>query len=111
MPEPYSSPDPIDITLQLAAAFGAGAGHVLMEVDALRPAYNAYFDHITRAASFWETDALTSVSVMRAMGAHAAHLALSSGRLVISRGDVEAALGVVTRVHAAPLGTCPITGR
>ncbi len=64
-----------------------------MEADALRPAYNAYFDHITRAASFWETDALTSVSVMRAMGAHAAHLALSSGRFVISRGDVEAALG------------------
>jgi len=36
---------------------------------------------------FWDTDALTSVSVMRAMGAYAAHLALSDRRFVISRGD------------------------
>ena len=48
---------------------------------------------------------------MRAMGAYAAHLALSDQRFVISRGDVESAMTVVTRTHAAPLGTCPITGR
>ena len=48
---------------------------------------------------------------MRAMGAYAAHLALSQHRFVISRGDVESAMTVVTRIHAAPLGPCPITGR
>ena len=48
---------------------------------------------------------------MRGMGAYAAHLALSEGRFVISRDDVETALGAVTLPHAAPLGNCPITGR
>jgi hypothetical protein len=110
MPEP-SPIDALDITLQLAAAFGQGAGIMMMEAGALRPAYDAYREHIGRAVPYWETDALTSVSVMRAMGAYAAHLALSNGRFVISRSDVESALGVVTLRHAAPLGACPITGR
>jgi hypothetical protein len=111
MPEPSPSLDAIDITLQLAAAFGQGAGTMLIETGALRPAYDAYSGHIARAVPFWQTDALTSFSVMRAMGAYAAHLALSDQRFVISRGDVESAMTVVTRTHAAPLGTCPITGR
>lgn len=110
MPQP-STFDAMDVTLQLAAAFGQGTGTMLMEADALRPAYDAYQEHIGRATSFWETDALTSISVMRAMGAYAAHLACSERRFVINRSDVEAALGVVTRVHAAPLGRCPLTGR
>lgn len=110
MPEPTSI-DAMDITLQLAAAFGQGAGIMMMEAGALRPAYDAYAAHIGRAVPYWETDALTSISVMRAMGAYAAHRALSDGRFVISRGDVESALGVVTLPHAAPLGSCPITGR
>ena len=41
------------------------------------------------------------------MGAYAAHLALSDGRFVIGRGDVESALTVVTRSHAMPLGLLP----
>lgn len=110
MPDP-SSLDAMDVTLQLAAAFGQGTGVMLMEADALRPAYNVYQDHLARAVPFWGTDALTSISVMRAMGAYAAHLALSQHRFVISRSDVESAMTVVTRYHAAPLGTCPITGR
>jgi hypothetical protein len=111
MPEPSPSLDAMDVTLQLAAAFGQGTGTMMLEAGALRPAYNAYADHIARAVPFWATDALTSISVMRAMGAYAAHLALSQHRFVISRGDVESAMTVVTNIHAAPLGTCPITGR
>ncbi len=84
---------------------------MLIEAGALRPAYDAYSEHFARAVPFWATDALTSISVMRAMGSYAAHRALSDHRFVISRGDVESALTVVTRIHAAPLGTCPITGR
>lgn len=110
MPE-TTPPDAIDITLQLAAAFGQGAGVMLMEADALRPAYDAYREHFTRAAPYWETDALPSVAIMRAMGAYAAHVALSEDRFVISRGDVERALTVVTRRHALPLGFCRITAR
>ena len=110
MPEPTSI-DAMDITLQLAAAFGQGAGIMLMEAGALRPAYTTYVDHISRSVPYWESDALTSISVMRAMGAYAAHRALSDGRFVISRGDVESAMTVVPRLHAAPLGSCPITGR
>ncbi len=72
-----SSLDAMDITLQLAAAFGQGAGIMLIEADALRPAYDAYATHIARAVPYWEEDALNSISVMRAMGAYAAHLALS----------------------------------
>jgi hypothetical protein len=111
MPEPSSSLDAMDITLQLAAAFGQGAGIMLIEADALRPAYNAYCDHFTRALPFWEEDALPSISVMRAMGAYAAHQALADGRFVIGKGDVESALRIVTRRHAMPLGFCRITGR
>jgi hypothetical protein len=111
MPEPSPSLDAMDITLQLAAAFGQGAGALLIEAGALRPAYEAYAPNIARSVPFWATDALTSVTVMRAMGAFAAHLAMSDHRFVISRVDVESALTVVTRTHAAPLGTCPITGR
>lgn len=110
MPE-TSSLNAMDITLQLAAAFGQGAGVMLIEAGALRPAYEAYAPHIERAVPFWEDDALTSVSVMRAMGARAAHLALADGRFVISRGDVESALSVVTRRHAAPLGFCRLSAR
>ena len=90
MPEPSSSLNAMDITLQLAAAFGQGAGIMLIEADALRPAYEAYAPHIARAVPILGGDALTSIAVMRAMGAYAAHLALSDGRFVISRGDVEA---------------------
>lgn len=112
MPEPASStPDPLDITLQLAAAFGQGTGTLPIEVDALRPAYDAYRDHIARAAPYWEADALSSTSVMRAMGAYAAHLALSDGRFVISRADVARALGIVTRAHPHPLGPCRLSLR
>ena len=111
MPEPSSSIDAMDITLQLAAAFGQGAGIMLIEAGALRPAYDAYAPHFSGAVPHWEDDALTSISVMRGMGAYAAHLALSEGRFVISRDDVETALGAVTLPHLAPLGNCPITGR
>jgi hypothetical protein len=111
MPKASSAIDAMDITLQLAAAFGQGAGIMLIEAGALRPAHDAYAEHIGRAVPHWGTDALTSISVMRAMGAYAAHLALSDKRFVISRGDVESAMTVVTRRHAAPLGPCPITGR
>ena len=111
MPEPSPSLDAMDITLQLAAAFGQGAGIMLIEADALRPAYNAYRDHFSRVLPFWDEDSLPSVSVMRAMGAYAAHLALTDRRFVISKDDVESALMVVTRRHALPLGSCRITGR
>lgn len=108
MAEPF---DAMDITLQLAAAFGQGAGTLLFETGALRPAYDAYAPHIARAVAFWEEDALNSISVMRAMGAYAAHLALTERRFVISRGDVESAMLVVTRDHAAPMGRCRISAR
>ena len=103
--------DAMDITLQLAAAFGQGAGTLLIETGALRPAYDAYAPHLAREVPHWEEDALNSIAVMRAMGAYAAHLALSERRFVISRGDVEAALTVVTRSHAAPMGRCRISLR
>ncbi len=44
----------MDITLQLAAAFGQGAGTMLIEAGALRPAYDAYATHIARAVPYWE---------------------------------------------------------
>ena len=103
--------DAMDITLQLAAAFGQGAGTMLIETGALRPAYDAYRSHIERELPYWEEDAASSIAVMRGMGAYAAPLALSDGRFTISRGDVEAALPVVTRRHAAPVGFCRISLR
>ena len=103
--------DAMDITLQLAAAFGQGAGTLLFETGALRPAYDAYAPHIEREVEHWEEDALNSISVMRAMGAYAAHLAMTDRRFVINRADVETAMTVVTRAHASPMGRCRISLR
>lgn len=109
MPDP--SINTMDITLQLAAAFGQGAGLVLIEADALRPVYDAYAARIERSIPHWDTDALGSISVLRAMGAYAAHRALSNDRVVITREDAEAALELVQRTPAHPLARCRITGR
>ena len=109
MPEPTY--DALDIPLQLAAAYGQGAGSLLFETGALRPAYDAYAPHIDRELPHWDEDALGSISIMRAMGAYAAHLAMADRRFVISRGDVETAMTVVTRSHARPLGHCRISLR
>jgi hypothetical protein len=108
---PDSSITAMDITLQLAAAFGQGAGQMLIDVDALRPAHAAYAERLQHSIPHWETDALGSIAVLRAMGTYAAHLALSDHRMVISRADVEAALDQVQRMAAHPLTKCQITGR
>src|SRR5262245_54990173 len=110
MPAPASL-DAIDITLQLAAAFGSGAGVMMIDADALRPAYEAYASRIERSIQYWDTDAIGSISVMRAMGALAAHRALSEQRLVITREDVEVALDSVQRFAPNPLAACRITAR
>ena len=103
--------DAMDITLQLAAAFGQGAGVMMIDTDALRPAVRAYADAIERSIPFWDTDAHGSIAALRAMGAYAAHRALSERRFTISREDVEAALGVVRHVDPRSLARCRITGR
>jgi hypothetical protein len=111
MPESAASLEAIDITLQLAAAFGSGAGVMMIDADALRPAYDAYATRIERSIPYWETDAISSVAAMRAMGALAAHKCLSGRRLVITREDVEYALDAVQRFHEHPLARCRITAR
>ena len=101
--------DAMDITLQLVAAFGQGAGIMMIDTNALRPAYEAYTADIARAVSHWDTHALGSIAAVRAMGAYAAHRALSERRFTISREDVEAALGAVRRVDERSLARCRIT--
>jgi hypothetical protein len=110
MPEPTSL-EAIDITLQLAAAFGSGAGVMMIDADALRPAYEAYAARIERSIPYWDTDALSSIAAMRAMGALAAHRCLSERRLVITREDVEYALDGVQRFNPHSLARCRITAR
>jgi hypothetical protein len=101
--------DAMDITLQLVAAFGQGAGVMMIDTNALRPAYEAYAADITRVVSEWDARALGSIAAVRAMGAYAAHRALSERRFTISREDVEAALGAVRRVDERSLARCRIT--
>jgi hypothetical protein len=101
--------DAMDISLQLVAAFGQGAGIMMIDTNALRPAYDAYVADITRVVPEWDTHAHGSIAAVRAMGAYAAHRALSERRLTISREDVEAALGVVRHVNARSLARCRIT--
>jgi hypothetical protein len=108
---PDSSITTMDITLQLVASFGQGAGVLLIEADALRPAYDEYAARIERSIPHWETDALGSISALRAMGAYAAHRALSERRVSITREDVAAALKVIQHVPPQAIARCRITGR
>jgi hypothetical protein len=94
--------------LQLAAAFGHGAGVVLATEEALLTALHTYEDNVRRLED-WDTDALHAIEFSRVLGSLAATHALVNGRAVIDVEDVQYALSVVRANERTPLGLCRIT--
>lgn len=108
---PDSTLTAMDLTLQLAASFGQGAGVLMIEADALGPVFGDYTTRLERSIPHWHKDAVSSIAVLRLMGAYAAHRALSDGRVSITRDDVAAALEVVQHLPPQAIARCKITGR
>jgi hypothetical protein len=108
---PDSTLTTMDLTLQLAASFGQGAGVLMIEADALAPVFGDYTTRLERSIPHWHEDAVSSIAVLRLMGAYAAHRALSERRVSITRDDVVAALEVVKHLPPQAIARCRITGR
>lgn len=108
---PDSTLTTMDLTLQLAASFGQGAGVLMIEADALGPVFGDYTARLERSIPHWHEDAVSSIAVLRLMGAYAAHRALSDRRVSITRDDVVAALEVVKHLPPQAIARCRITGR
>ena len=100
---------PQTISLQLAMAFGQGAGTTPATSAALLEAYNAYQPAFERRAGEWPEIELRSLEYGRALGRLSAHAAASNGRAVIDSEDVRAALDVVRRNRLRPLLECHLT--
>jgi hypothetical protein len=93
---PDSTLTTMDLTLQLAASFGQGAGVLMIEADALGPVFGDYTTRLERSIPHWHEDAVSSIAVLRLMGAYAAHRALSERRVSTTRDDVVAALAAAS---------------
>ncbi|HEX6464813.1 MAG TPA: hypothetical protein VFZ98_10180 [Vicinamibacterales bacterium] len=99
------------IGLQLAMAFGQGAGTMLATSAALLAAFNPYAEAFKERVDNWAEYELQAVEYARALGQVAAYAAASNKRCVIDAPDVRYALGVVRRNTLAPLEPCALTGR
>lgn len=97
----------LQITWQLAAAFGQGAGTIQMAPDALQPAFDAYREDLEAAVGDWQSRSLITVEYMRALGAAAAFRARLDERLTLTTEHVEKALGILRRESL--LQPCSIT--
>lgn len=100
---------PQTIGLQLAMAFGQGAGAMLATSEALLTAYNAYLPSFERKAGEWPEHELRSLQYARALGFLAAFTAAQNGRAVIDVEDVRTALGNVRHNRLRPLMLCSLT--
>jgi hypothetical protein len=100
---------PQSIGLQLAMAFGQGAGTMLATPRALMAAFNTYAEAFTDRAESWSAFELRAVEYARALGQVAAWTAVDNGRCIIDLADVRAALTVVQRNVHRPLSLCDLT--
>jgi hypothetical protein len=97
--------------LQLAMAFGQGAGVMLATEEALLAAREAYAGDVRARAPEWNEYALQAIEYGRILGSLAAEHALRHSRCVIDVPDVRHALGVVQTNERGPVGFCRITMR
>jgi len=102
---------PQTIGLQLAMAFGQGAGTMLATAAALMEAYKAYEPAFEERASRWVEVELRTVEFARALGQVAAISAAQNGRCVIEADDVRTALKAVQSNRSRPLTLCDLTNR
>ena len=97
--------------LQLAMAFGQGAGVMLATEQALLVALDAYRESVNARARDWNDYSLQAIEYGRVLGSLAAHHALANSRCVIDEDDVRYGLDGVTDNDRSPLGFCRLTLR
>ncbi len=88
------------IQLQLAMAFGQGAGSMMATPEALAYTVSSQAALIGRARTDWEASKFAFIELVRVMGQIAAARAAFDGRPEIAMEHVEKA------IHAV-LGVCP----
>jgi hypothetical protein len=86
----YESSD--TIRLQLAMAFGQGAGSMLANEEAIEYALSAHAAIIDRAIGNWEGTRPAFIELVRLLGQIAAARAASDGKPEIERQHVEFAI-------------------
>ena len=75
------------VLAQIYGAFAQGAGHLFFDDGVILAAREDYVPFITRDLARWPTDGPLVLSLTRAMGQFAAHIALGEGRITIGVDD------------------------
>jgi hypothetical protein len=88
------------VKLQMAMAFGQGAGAMLAEEEALEKLLSTEMEMVERAAGKWSTFHWAFLTLLRTLGQVSAVRAAHAGQARIRWVDIEASLSVV-------LGPCP----
>lgn len=88
------------VKLQMAMAFGQGAGAMVAEEAALERLLSTETEMVERAAGRWSTFHWAFLTLLRALGQVAAIRAAQAGRVTIRWEDIELSLPAV-------LGPCP----
>ena len=88
------------VKLQMAMAFGQGAGAMLADEEALEKLLSTEGDMVERASRQWSSFHWAFLTLLRTLGQIAATRAAHEGRASISWADIEVALPAV-------LGPCP----
>jgi hypothetical protein len=90
----------LGVQLQIAMAFGQGAGRMLATPEALEHALSEQAALVRRAITDWEESQYPFIELARTTGQMAAAHAVSRSKTVIETVDVDAAI-------RAALGVCP----
>ena len=83
------------VKLQLAMAFGQGAGTMLADREALETLLSEQSDIIERALRDWDASQWAFISLVRMLGQHSAARAAANGSAVIRWEDVKFSLPTV----------------
>lgn len=88
------------VTLQLAMAFGQGAGSMLARPEAIEGLLTKSNAIVDTAVANWDTDPWPFIVLVRMLGQLSATRAAAAGRAEIAAGDI-------TRSLPAAVGLCP----
>jgi hypothetical protein len=88
------------VKLQLAMAFGQGAGAMLAKPDALQQLFTDNEHIITKAMADWEASQWAFTALVRLLGQLSAARAAAAGRAEIESSDIDEPLPEL-------LGLCP----
>jgi len=99
-----ANPSMDEVRLQLAMAFGQGAGVMMAAPDAMASGFSSQSTVVTRATENWELNRWALITLVRLSGQIAAAKAAVEGQTEIGSGHIQFAIEAV-------LGVCPCVAR